>query len=45
MPKDRLLRVGFGKILLPGNMLIGGRFPPRTVSLSTTHQFRLPKQR
>jgi hypothetical protein len=44
LPKDRLLRIGFGKILLPGNVREGTAFPPRTVSLSTTHQFKLPRR-
>ena len=44
VPKDRLLRIGFGKLVLPGNVRVGTEVLPREVSLSTTHQFRLPKQ-
>jgi hypothetical protein len=45
VPKDRLLRIGFGKIVLPANVRVGTGLLPREVSLSTTHQFKLPKLR
>ena len=45
VPKDRLLRIGFGKLVLPGNVRVGTGFPPRELAVSTTHQFRLPKAR
>ena len=44
VPRDRLLRIGFGTVVLPGNVRVGTGFLPRTVSLSTTHQFRLPRR-
>jgi hypothetical protein len=44
VPKDRLLRIGFGKVMLPGNVRVGTGFVPRTLLLSTTHQFRLPRR-
>jgi hypothetical protein len=45
VPKDRLLRIGFGTLELPGNVRVGTGYPPRRLTLSTTHQFRLPRTR
>jgi hypothetical protein len=44
VPKDRLLRIGFGTLVLPSNVRLKTGYLPREVALSTTHQFRLPKQ-
>lgn len=45
LPRDRLLRVGFGIVQLEGDAMIAGRsVVPRRTNLSTTHQFRLPKR-
>jgi len=48
VPKDRLLRIGFGLFLDPGNFEctgMGTGCTNRKVPLSTTHQFRLPRRR
>ena len=45
VPKDRLLRIGFGTLVLPSNVRLNTGYLPREVALSTTHQFRLPKRR
>jgi len=44
VPKDKLLRIGFGKVVLPGNVRVGTGLVPRTLLLSTTHQFKLPRR-
>ena len=45
LPKDRLLRVGFGLIQIPGTSVdLQGNPLKHEVPLSTTHQFRLPKR-
>lgn len=44
VPKDRLLRIGFGQVVLPGNVLTGRTILPRMVPISTSHQFKLPKR-
>jgi len=47
LPRDRLLRVGFGILdyLEPGNVVdTAGRPLRREVLLSTTHQFKLPRR-
>jgi len=46
VPKDRLLRIGFGTLDYPqrGVFDLQGRPLRREVVLSTTHQFRLPRR-
>jgi hypothetical protein len=48
VPKDRLLRIGFGLFLAPGRFECSDRGTacvPGWDPLSTTHQFRLPRRR
>jgi hypothetical protein len=49
VPKDRLLRIGFGTIELPSNTAVihQGRLVmvPRMIAISTSHQFKVPRKR
>jgi hypothetical protein len=45
VPKDRLLRVGFGTLVLPGHIGDATGTPPLKIPVSTTHQFKLPRAR
>lgn len=48
VPKDRLLRIGYGLFLDPGTFEctgMGTGCTNRRVALSTTHQFKLPRRR
>jgi hypothetical protein len=43
VPKDRLLRVGFGALVLPPEYKFSTDTNPKEVPVSTTHQFKLPR--
>jgi hypothetical protein len=43
VPKDRLLRIGFGTLVLPSESATPTGPLPKELPVSTTHQFKLPR--
>lgn len=44
VPKSHLLRIGFGTLVLPGDIMTGtGEIAQRKIPVSTTHEFKLAR--